>query len=214
MSFQNDEEALILALQMAEIEDAEAFATATKTSDAGKSSDAGAKPSVTNTTTTTTTNNNNQTPPPANNAKEGTKTAPTTWTIITTPGKGHQCGFKALIRSLKAQMPDLATPKAPTLQELTDTYLGSEAAALSAAVGQTNTDYYGVDQLAAMLYEWGQQHRSANLQLGCVVQGSKPLLLPTPTSGAAGVRVLWIHNDNAVEVMKKKWSHFSGLRLG
>lgn len=140
---------------------------------------------------------------------EGTSTPPMSWKIIDTPGDYNLCGFYAVIGSLKAQMPDLPVP---TVQDLLDTYNGSEMATRNAASGLTNTDYFGADQVAGTLYEWALL-QGVNIQLGCLIDRGTPLLLSTQTSDADNVRVLWIHNDNASELDEKLGNHFSGLLL-
>lgn len=150
-----------------------------------------------------------QKPPQADGRAEGTSTPPTFWEIIPTPGDGFLCGFYALMRSLGAQMPDLPTP---TLQELLDIYKGPAMTKRNAAVALTNRNYFGVDQVAGTLYEWGLE-KGANLQLGCLIEGRDPLLLGTETSDNDNVRVLWIHNNNVNERNPTLINHFSGLRL-
>lgn len=150
-----------------------------------------------------------QKPPQADGRAEGTSTPPALWEIIPTPGDGFLCGFYALMRSLGAQMPDLPTP---TLQELLGIYKGPAMTKRNAAVALTNRNYFGVDQVAGTLYEWGLE-KGANLQLGCLIEGRDPLLLGTETSDNDNVRVLWIHNNNVNERNPTLINHFSGLRL-
>lgn len=143
------------------------------------------------------------------NANLKRATPPTSYDVLDTPGTNSLCGFYAVISSLEAQMPDL---KRPTVEDLLKVYNTSEMAELNAAMGQTNTNYFSADQVAGTVYAWGNTC-GINLQLGCLVEGGAPLLLPTPTSDAADVRVLWIYNDNADVLQKTGLNHFSGLRI-
>ena len=65
-----------------------------------------------------------------------------------------------------------------------------------------------VDQVGAVLYFWGVKH-DLNLQIGYVVEGEPPRLLPhsneDPTS------TVWIHNDGKGNELTGSLGHFSGM---
>jgi hypothetical protein len=87
---------------------------------------------------------------------------PDGWQRLRTSGVDPECGLHAIILSIEHQRPDISTPM---LQDLRDISQRETVALASLTVGMDNSNNFTVDQLGAILYEWGQSH-NFNLQLG------------------------------------------------
>ena len=111
------------------------------------------------------------------------------WRTIPTSMDGLLCGFFAVINSMRAQYPSLPCP---TLEELQGIF-EEQAREFAEVFDMCNTYDFSIDQVAAVVYRWGQE-RGLNLRIGYVEEGSTPLLVSHPDEGG-DVRVVWIHND-------------------
>lgn len=130
---------------------------------------------------------------------------PDGWMTIQTSADGFLCGWHAVILSMHAQYPFLPYPTVAELQAL----FAARAEEFAAVFDMENSCDFSIDQIAAILYQWGRGGgRGLNLRVGYVENGVAPLLVSHPDEGQ-DVRVLWVHNDGRY---RDGIGHFSGLR--
>lgn len=110
---------------------------------------------------------------------------------------------------MAANFPNLPQPTVQNLQEI---FNSPEFTEDLVEFGLQNTNNFYVDQVGAVLHFWAALH-DLNLQLGYIINGQKPFLVPTPDADKHDKIVVWIHNDNASGNFSSAVSnHFSGLR--
>ena len=136
--------------------------------------------------------------------------------VIPTQSTGLECGFYAIINSMRAQYPELPQP---TLQDLREVFHSPEFTEHAAAFGLDNTNNFTADQVGAVTHFWADTYHDLNIQLGYLSEGRGPDLVPTPGSDQNERIVLWIHNDNAQDGAEQEglnaegvMNHYSGLR--
>ncbi|KAI8220193.1 hypothetical protein K4K55_011704 [Colletotrichum sp. SAR 10_96] len=130
---------------------------------------------------------------------------------IPTSGQGLQCGLRAVIHSLKSQYPSVQPPSLEVLRSFQSSVYVQE---FSRVVGQShaNDDNFYVDQLAAYLGEWGRDSKRGVFQLGYVLSGGTPFLVPSPEADRDDVSVVWIHSTSVSGISDYQMDHFEGLR--
>ncbi|KAF4990463.1 hypothetical protein FGRMN_8456 [Fusarium graminum] len=125
--------------------------------------------------------------------------------IIPTEVGNLECGFFSLINSITAQLPNI---NPPTITDLRQIFQGTDMRQRNAEALMTNHNNLTVDQIAGILELWGQS-QSLNLQLGTMIEGEDPLIVP----GQDGSQTIWIHNDNVNSTSPELFNHFSGVTL-
>ncbi|KAI8289307.1 hypothetical protein K4K59_006582 [Colletotrichum sp. SAR11_240] len=130
---------------------------------------------------------------------------------IPTSGQGLQCGLRAVIHSLKSQYPSVQPPSLEVLRSFQSSAYVQE---FSRVVGQShaNDDNFHIDQLAAYLGEWGRDSKRGGFQLGYVLSGGTPFLVPSPEADRDDVSVVWIHSTSVSGISDYQMDHFEGLR--
>jgi len=140
---------------------------------------------------------------------------PAGFQIIPTSGEGNLCGLNAILTSMTAQMPDLEPPTLENLTEVLKTEEWAEVIREFSAddVDVSNTNNFTIDQVGRILHIWTSSQGLAPIQLGVVVAGAYPFIIQVPSQDEQA-RTLWIHNNNATELLDSPtvMNHYSGLR--
>lgn len=131
--------------------------------------------------------------------------------LIETSSSQLECGLHAIILSVRHQT-KCGFP-VPTLTELRAVQRTESVALAFAAVDMLNRDNFTVDQLAAILYQWGCE-KKLNMQLGCITEHRQPELYSTETSYRDDTTTVWVHNTSAKTSLKDDvgLEHYSGIR--
>ncbi|KAL8790155.1 MAG: hypothetical protein Q9195_006482 [Heterodermia aff. obscurata] len=135
-------------------------------------------------------------------AMEFLRCFPDQWQTIETSAEGLLCGWHAVILSMSAQHPMLPCP---ALEELIEIF---EQQSMETALWflMENTNNFSVDQVAAVLTDWGWE-RGLNLRLGYLEEGQPPILAMHPNEDD-DVLVVWVHHDG---IRNGGIGHFSGM---
>ncbi|KAL8712889.1 MAG: hypothetical protein Q9225_006873 [Loekoesia sp. 1 TL-2023] len=140
--------------------------------------------------------------------------------IIQTESSGLQCGYYAVIATIKAMHADI-TP--PTVEELMVSF-NSEDCQTNLKRGlvegeELNTNFFGSDQVAVILSHWGAQ-RGLNIHLGYIKKipyldeakngprYEKPIVIETPEEEGYKTLDVWIEHNG----MQGLTAHWSGLK--
>ncbi|AEO60564.1 hypothetical protein MYCTH_2309874 [Thermothelomyces thermophilus ATCC 42464] len=156
---------------------------------------------------------------------------------LPTPGTDLECGFHALILSMRHQLGARCASgpgsdpggeagsavRVPTLEELRAVFRGAVVQGENAGAGMANLSWFTADQLAAVFAEWGRRFLGGGqrCQMGWVTDRDEelglegwPVMMNTPDveTGEVGegiVRV-WVWNDGGS--LRGGIGHFEGIR--
>ena len=108
---------------------------------------------------------------------------------------------------MAAQHPDVA---APTLESFKD-ILGSEEwkQQLETNFQGLQSENFSIDQLSAMLVEWGVRHES-NSRHACFIEGQEPRVITHDNDQNA--RNVWIYNDGVSLLEDQGKGHYDGMK--
>ncbi|KAF5642324.1 hypothetical protein F52700_3172 [Fusarium sp. NRRL 52700] len=127
--------------------------------------------------------------------------------ILPTRADNLECGLFAIFNSLAEQLTEHAPHSADQLQSILS---GAAVATGNPTWSTLSLTNLTINQVAAVVELWGEQC-GIDLQLGVIIDGNEPSTLVLPSSD--GAITIWIHNDNAAELLGSTYIHYSGVRI-
>lgn len=135
------------------------------------------------------------------------------WLGLEVSGNGLLCGIRAMIESIEAQL-DVPISPIPMEQDLLDIHQSHTVQAINEELGeerQNNTANFSVDQLGAILYNWGT-NRGLNLRLGYRLLDGRCFLIGTPKDHEDSVKTIWISSSSHSGVTSGDGTdHYDGI---
>ena len=137
-------------------------------------------------------------------------TFPNGFDLIDTDGSNLMCGIRAVIETMSAMYPSLPRP---TLEDLLDVLDSPEFQTLQADFSLDNQNNFHIDQVGALLQFWADTFHDMSLQVGGIVEGREPFLVPF--NGTETPLIIWVHNAPVRTTRGRlvgDLRHFSGVR--